>query len=152
METFPRYWPFVPGIRRSLVNSPHKGKWHGTLMFSLLCAWTNGWVNTLNAGDLRHHRTHCDVAVMYQCIFLWNHDFIVDYYVIHDVDNTLNPASGVVTVCHQVCCMYWGIWGVECVGVGCGCGWWWCGGDGVVELRVGWMVSTDDVIGHHQTS
>ena len=26
---FPRYWPFVRGIQRSPVNSPHKGQWHG---------------------------------------------------------------------------------------------------------------------------
>ena len=42
---FPRYWPFVRGIRRSLVNSPHKGQWHGALTFSLICAWTNGWLS-----------------------------------------------------------------------------------------------------------
>ena len=24
---FPRYWPFVRGIHRSPVNSPHKGQW-----------------------------------------------------------------------------------------------------------------------------
>ena len=35
---FPRYWPFVRGIHRSPVNSPHKGHWRGTLMFSLICA------------------------------------------------------------------------------------------------------------------
>ena len=35
---FPRYWPFVRGIHRSPVNSPHKGQWHGALMFSLMCA------------------------------------------------------------------------------------------------------------------
>ena len=40
METFPRYWPFVRGIRRSPVNSPHKGQWRGALMF-LICTWTN---------------------------------------------------------------------------------------------------------------
>ena len=33
---FPRYWPFVPGIPRSPVNSPHKGQWRGALMFSLI--------------------------------------------------------------------------------------------------------------------
>ena len=33
--------PFVRGIRRSPVNSPHKGKWRGVLMFSLICAWIN---------------------------------------------------------------------------------------------------------------
>ena len=30
---FPRYWPFVRGIYRSPVNSPHKGQWRGALMF-----------------------------------------------------------------------------------------------------------------------
>ena len=42
---FPRYWPFVRRIHRSPVNSPHKGQWCGALMFSLICARINGWVN-----------------------------------------------------------------------------------------------------------
>ena len=29
---------------------PHKGQWRGALMFSLMCAWTNGWANSSNAG------------------------------------------------------------------------------------------------------
>ena len=41
---FPRYWPFVRGIHRSPVNSPHKGQWRGALVFYLIHAWTNGWV------------------------------------------------------------------------------------------------------------
>ena len=61
---FPRYWPFMRGIHRSPVNSPHKGQWRGALMLSLICTWTNGWVNNRDAGDLRHHRAHCDVPVM----------------------------------------------------------------------------------------
>ena len=36
---FPRYWPFVRGIHRSPVNSPHKGQWRGTCMFSLGQIW-----------------------------------------------------------------------------------------------------------------
>ena len=64
METFPRYWPFVWGFHRSPVNSHHKGQWRGALMFSLICAWINGWVNNGEAGDLRRHRTHYDVTVM----------------------------------------------------------------------------------------
>ena len=36
---FPRYWPFVRGIHRSPVNSPHKGQWRAALMFSSICAW-----------------------------------------------------------------------------------------------------------------
>ena len=50
---FPRYWPFARGIHRSPVNSPHKGQWRGTLMFTLICARINGWVNNCEAGDLR---------------------------------------------------------------------------------------------------
>ena len=32
---------------------------------SLICAWTNGSVNNQDAGDLRRHRAHYDVAVMW---------------------------------------------------------------------------------------
>ena len=61
---FPRDWPFVRGIHRSPVNSPHKGQYRGALKFSLICARINGWVNNRDAGDLRRHRTHYDVIVM----------------------------------------------------------------------------------------
>ena len=62
---FPRYWPFVRGIHRSPVNSPHKGHWRGALMFSLIYVWINGWVNNREAGDLRRYRAHYDVTVMW---------------------------------------------------------------------------------------
>ena len=61
---FPRYWPFVRGIHRSPVKSPHKGQWRGALMFSLICVWINNWVNNREAGDLRRYRAHHDVTVM----------------------------------------------------------------------------------------
>ena len=61
---FPRYWPFVQGIHRSPVNSHHKGQWHGALVFSLISAWINGWVNNREAGDLGRRRAHYDVTVM----------------------------------------------------------------------------------------
>ena len=61
---FPRYCPFVRRIHRSPVNSPHKGRWRGALMFSLIYAWINDWVNNREAGDLRHQRGHYDVIVM----------------------------------------------------------------------------------------
>ena len=48
---FPRNWPFVRGIHRSPVNSPHKGQWRRALMFSLICVWINNWVNNGEAGD-----------------------------------------------------------------------------------------------------
>ena len=64
METLPPYWPFVRGIHRSPVNSPHKGQWRGAVMFSLICTWINGWVNKREASDLRRHCAHYDVIVM----------------------------------------------------------------------------------------
>ena len=77
---FPRYWPFVRGIHRSPVNSPHKGQWRGALMFSFICAWINRWVNNREAGDLRRYRAHYIVIVMNNRqrnsygIFIWRDD------------------------------------------------------------------------------
>ena len=62
---FPRYWPFVRGIHRSPVNSPHQAQWRGALVFSLICVWINGWVNTREAGDLRRYRAHYDLTIMW---------------------------------------------------------------------------------------
>ena len=64
---FPRYRPFVRVIHRSSVNSPHKGQWRGALMFSVISARINGWVNNGEAGeagDLICHRAYYDVPVM----------------------------------------------------------------------------------------
>ena len=61
---FPRYCPFVRGIHRSPVNSQHKGQWRGALMFSLICAWINRWVNNGEVGELRRYSAHYDVMVM----------------------------------------------------------------------------------------
>ena len=62
METFSASLTLCAG------NSPVTGEFPSqrpvTRMFSLICAWTNGWVNTSYDGDLRHHRTHYDVTVM----------------------------------------------------------------------------------------
>ena len=55
-NTFRVTGPLVRGNHRSPVNSPHKGQWRGALMFSLICAWINGWVNNREAGDLRRRR------------------------------------------------------------------------------------------------
>ena len=59
---FPRYWLFVRGIHRSPVNSPHKGRWRGALMFSMICVWINNigkqswgwWFETLSHPLWRH--------------------------------------------------------------------------------------------------
>ena len=62
---FPRYRPFVRGVHWSPVNSPHKGRWRGALMFSLICTWINSLVHRREAGDLRRQCVHCDVIVMW---------------------------------------------------------------------------------------
>ena len=64
-KKIPCYWPFVWGIHRSPVNSPHKGQWRGALMFPLICARTNSWVKNRDAGDLRHHGAHYRVTVIW---------------------------------------------------------------------------------------
>ena len=42
-----------------------KGRWREALIISLICAWTNGWVNDRSAGDLRSHCAHYHVTVMF---------------------------------------------------------------------------------------
>ena len=42
------------------------------LVFTLIWAWINGWVNNREAGDLRRHRSHSDVTVMN---LLWTHNY-----------------------------------------------------------------------------
>ena len=59
---FLRYWPFVRGIHRRPVNSPHTGQW--CWCFFYMCTWINAWVNNGGVGDLRRHRVHYDVTVM----------------------------------------------------------------------------------------
>ena len=34
------------------MDSPYKGQWRGALKFSLIYAWTNGWANNRDDGDL----------------------------------------------------------------------------------------------------
>ena len=65
METFFALLALCEGIHRLPVDSPHKGQWQETLMFSLICPWTNSWSKNRDAGDLRRHRAHYDVTLMY---------------------------------------------------------------------------------------
>ena len=56
---FPRNWPFVQGIHRSPVNSPHKGQWHGVscdlhLNKRLSTQWWGWWFETASR-SLWHH-------------------------------------------------------------------------------------------------
>ena len=47
-----------------------KAQWRETLMFSLICTWTNGWANNPDAGDFGRHRTYHDVTVMLNTDFM----------------------------------------------------------------------------------
>ena len=61
---FPRYWIFVRRIHLSPMKSPHRGQWHRVLIWSLICAWTNGRVNNQYACDLRRNSAQYDVTVL----------------------------------------------------------------------------------------
>ena len=63
METFPALLALCAGNSLVTGEFPHKGQWLGTLMFSLICVWINGWVNNCEAGDLRRHRAHYYINV-----------------------------------------------------------------------------------------
>ena len=64
METFSALLAICAGNSPIPGEFPHKGQWRGALMFSLICARINGWVNNGEAGDLRRYRGHYDVSVM----------------------------------------------------------------------------------------
>ena len=59
------------GVHQSPVNSPHKRQWRGALMFSLICAWINSWVNYREASDLRCHHAHYDIIVICRMEIHW---------------------------------------------------------------------------------
>ena len=67
LKHLPRYWPFARGIHRS------QGQCRGALTFSLIWAWTSGWVNNLDTGDLIRHRAHYDVTVIVPWDLLWEY-------------------------------------------------------------------------------
>ena len=43
---------------------PSQGQRSGALMFSLICAWINNWLNNSEDGYLRRHQAHYDVTVL----------------------------------------------------------------------------------------
>ena len=80
METFFALLALCVGNSPVPVNSPHKGQWRGALMFSLIYAWINDWVNNREAGDLRRRRGHYDYTVMnivVVCLLQYQYRFLV---------------------------------------------------------------------------
>ena len=89
---------------RSPLNSSDKGQWRGALMFSVICAWINGWVNNREAGDLIHHRAHYDVIVMwYQEKAPWYATFVESNLGIHGYD-CVNHTYYKIHCCNTYCC------------------------------------------------
>ena len=79
---FPRYWPFVWVIHRSPVNSPHKGQWSGSLMFSLICAFnkrltkqTGGWLFETPSCSLWRHSNAQSVWSFCSAIKIASYEF-----------------------------------------------------------------------------
>ena len=113
---FPRHWPFVRGIHRSPVNSPHKGQRRGALMFSLIYAWTNGWVSNREAGDLTRHWARYGVTATRKCSPLLPLALITGarldartYTFAHPIWRTINAArkQGAISPILPVFCRYY---------------------------------------------
>ena len=53
------------------------------VMFSLICAGTNDWVNNRGAGELKRHSVHYDVTVMDkdQCAKMWRISPVIQAYI-----------------------------------------------------------------------
>ena len=83
METFSALLALCAGNSPVPVNYPHKGQWRGALVFSLIYAWIDDWVNNREACDLRRQRDHYDVTVMDMgCRLLWlEYDFCSTFAV-----------------------------------------------------------------------
>ena len=64
METFSDLVVFCAGNASMTDEFPHKGQWRGAFMFSVICAWTNSWANSGDAGDFSCHCAHYVVTVM----------------------------------------------------------------------------------------
>ena len=58
-------------------------EWRGAVMFSLICAWTNGWAISQDTGDMRRHRAMTPLmswpTILFSCLILivfWHREMI----------------------------------------------------------------------------
>ena len=56
---FPRNWPFVRGIHRSPVNSPHRGQWRGAKTLNWSMYHLTGTVSS------SYTKAHCGVDILF---------------------------------------------------------------------------------------
>ena len=66
METFSALMALCAGKSPVTCDFPTQRQVARSFDFYLICVLINGWVNNREAGDLRRHRGHYDVAVMIQ--------------------------------------------------------------------------------------
>ena len=80
VETFFTLLALCEGNSPVTGEVPSQGPVTRRLMFSLICAWRNGWANHRVAGDLRRHRAHYDFTAtfrlcvsssLYISVWLW---------------------------------------------------------------------------------
>ena len=62
VETFSALLPFCKGIPP--VTGVFPSQRPATPSFDVFCAWTKGWANNRDAGDMRHHRAHYGFTIM----------------------------------------------------------------------------------------
>ena len=108
METFSALLALRAGNHRSPVNSPHEGQWRGDLMFSLICARINSWVNNREAGDWKRHRAHYDVTVM--CLLQGPRDTTINFGWTHIFENIYKTYHGIVIAGNNGIWKYGAIW------------------------------------------
>ena len=93
-------------------TSPHKGQWHGVLMFSLICTPTNGWVNNRDTSDLRCHCTQYDVTVIekiyHEILRLHCTVEILNKYTISLTSHNKN-LNTIIPICNSYCNIFYNI-------------------------------------------
>ena len=63
--TLPTWWLMMNWQNKEVTHGfPAQRPVMWSLMFSLICTWTNAWANNRDIGDLRCNQAHYDVTVM----------------------------------------------------------------------------------------
>ena len=125
---FPPYWSFVRGIHRSPFNYTHKAQWRGALMFSLICAWINGWVNNRSWGRLfetpsRSLWRHCNEYMLNErvqfpiwrrCLILINYSvsavYLIDIFLVDICQQHLENYHSFIWYVYTYMSLIWPMW------------------------------------------
>ena len=109
MGTFSALLALCEGNSPVTVNSPHTGQWRGALMFSLICAWTSGWVNNRDTGDLTGHWDHYDVTNYPYSLWLFHwHWATVSEVILKDMGKSIYIKPQLCTKRREPCAYFLG--------------------------------------------